>query len=131
MSTTSSRESKEAFEPIDRRALLNEIAELPVSTWIYKSDSDRARHLGPVAEDFHAQFGLGEDARHISPTDLAGVALVGVQGLQGALAEAGRDAEELRAENRALRERLRELEDLAEGLAARLEALERSGPRGR
>lgn len=124
VSTTSSRTAKAAFEPVDRDALLEKIAALPVSTWIYKRDSDRARHLGPVAEDFHATFGLGKDARHISLTDLAGVAVAGVQGLQGALAEAEEETDELRDENRELRARVDELEALADGLLQRLAALE-------
>jgi len=32
-------------------------------------------HLGPVAQDFHAAFGLGADDKHIATVDADGVAL--------------------------------------------------------
>src|SRR2546422_1818102 len=35
---------------------------LPVQTWEYKSDG-ATRHLGPVAQDFYAAFGVGPDDR--------------------------------------------------------------------
>jgi hypothetical protein len=43
------------------------------------------RHIGPMAQDFHAAFGLGADEKHIAPKDLASVALVGVKALKSAL----------------------------------------------
>ena len=38
-------------------------------------------HMGPMSQDFHAAFGVGEDDRHITQVDEGGVALVGIQGL--------------------------------------------------
>ena len=58
-------------------------SELPISTWNYKTDAPRVRHMGPMAEDFHAVFGLGADEQHISPLDANGVALAAIQGLYG------------------------------------------------
>jgi hypothetical protein len=37
--------------------------------------------MGPMAQDFRAAFGLGEDERHIDTIDADGVALAGVQAL--------------------------------------------------
>lgn len=109
----SSRTFKEAFAAIDPEAVLERVIALPIATWRYKG-SDPTRHMGPVAEDFHAAFGLGEDERYIGTIDADGVALAAVQGLNARLE---REAENLQAENRALRASLSALE-------ARLQALE-------
>ena len=37
--------------------------------------------MGPMAQDFYAAFGLGEDDTHISTVDADGVALAAIQGL--------------------------------------------------
>ena len=37
--------------------------------------------MGPMAQDFSAAFGLGEDDKHISTVDADGVALAAIQGL--------------------------------------------------
>ena len=61
--------------------ILAAVAELPISTWNYKSDPPRVRHMGPMAEDIYGIFGLGADEEHISPLDANGVALAAIQGL--------------------------------------------------
>ena len=61
--------------------LRRNVVGLPVLEWNYISDTNDTPHLGPMAEDFYAAFGLGADAQHIAPGDLAGVVLAGVQGL--------------------------------------------------
>ena len=79
-SNPSSRELKNLLAGSDVRSVLAKIASLPLFTWSYKND-DRVRHFGPVAEDFYERFSLGLDAKHISPNDLAGVALAAAQAL--------------------------------------------------
>ena len=37
------------------------VAALPLSTWSYKSQDKSVRHLGPMAQDFRAAFGVGEN----------------------------------------------------------------------
>jgi hypothetical protein len=54
---------------------------IPVTTWHYKAQAQSIRHLGPVAQDFRAAFGLGEDDKHISTVDADGVALAAIQAL--------------------------------------------------
>ncbi len=86
----SSRDAKTDFAETDADAVLARVAGLPITTWRYK-DADRGdRHLGPVAQDFHAAFGLGRDDEHVAPTDLAGVALAAIQALNAQISE--RDA---------------------------------------
>jgi hypothetical protein len=66
-------------QPVDAAALLTKIGTLPVRNWSYAA-TPGTRHLGPLAGEFSAAFGLGS-AGAISPADVAGVSLAGVQGL--------------------------------------------------
>jgi len=66
---------------VDGHAILERLASLPISTWNYKTQADSVRHLGPMAQDFRAAFGLGEDEKHISNVDSEGVALAAIQAL--------------------------------------------------
>ena len=76
----SSRSFKEGFEAVDARRVLAQVQALPITRWRYKGE-DASAHMGPVAEDFHAAFGLGGDARYIGTVDADGVALAAIQGL--------------------------------------------------
>lgn len=115
---TSSRTLKEAFAQIDAGAILDKLVALPISTWQYKNNDAEGTHLGPVAEDFKAAFGLGNDERHISTVDEEGVALAAIQGLNAKLQEQNnalrseKDAEiaDLQAKLGALSARLTKLE---------------------
>lgn len=84
--SASDRNLKENFEPVNPREVLDKVAALPISTWNYREDPG-ARHLGPVAQDFHAAFGVGSDDRHIATVDADGVALAAIQGLNRKLEE--------------------------------------------
>ena len=48
---------------------------------------DSIRHLGPVAQDFYAAFGLGESELAINMQDADGVAFASIQGLYELLLE--------------------------------------------
>jgi len=89
---TSDRNAKENFETVNPQTVLAKVAALPVSEWNYKTDAAGQKHLGPMAQDFHAAFGLdGSDDKHISMIDEGGVALAAIQGLNEKLNE--KDAE--------------------------------------
>ena len=79
--TVSDRHAKENFEPVDSLAVLEKVAALPLSSWNYKSQDASIRHLGPMAQDFKAAFGLGESDTGITSVDADGVALAAIQGL--------------------------------------------------
>lgn len=118
----SSRALKTAFEAIDAGDVLARLLALPLTRWQYRESPAEGMHLGPVAEDFHAAFGLGADGQAISTVDASGVALAAIQGLNAKL-EAVRDGlraqvEALGAENAALRARLDRLEALIGDRAA-------------
>ena len=80
-SVPSDRSLKEGFAAVDPRAVLAAVAALPIERWSYRGET--ARHLGPMAQDFAAAFGLGADDRHIFPLDAGGVALAAIQDLHG------------------------------------------------
>ncbi len=77
----SDRNLKENFTAVNQGSVLKRIAALPMFTWNYKAQPSSVRHLGPMAQDFHAAFGLGEDDKHISTVDAEGVALAAIQEL--------------------------------------------------
>ncbi|MCC6562197.1 MAG: tail fiber domain-containing protein [Xanthomonadales bacterium] len=108
--TVSDRAAKTGFAPIDAGEVLARVAQLPVSAWSYR-DAPEVRHIGPVAQDFRAAFGLGDDERTISTVDTAGVALAAIQGLNAKL-EAENAA--LREDNAAIRSELDALRELVE-----------------
>lgn len=99
----SDRDAKENFAAVDPRAVLAKVVELPLSTWNFKGKPTSVRHIGPMAQDFHAAFGFGSSDRSISTTDRGGVALAAIQGLHQQLQEKSREVDELRRELRELR----------------------------
>jgi hypothetical protein len=102
----SDRNLKTAIEPVNEDSVLERLMTLPVSTWSYRSEGTGVRHLGPMAQDFQAAFGLGASDRTILQVDGDGVALAAIQAL-------GRKFEKLSAENAQLRQRVRQLEEQA------------------
>ncbi|WP_370306920.1 tail fiber domain-containing protein [Sinimarinibacterium flocculans] len=116
--------AKRSIEPVAGETVLAKLSDLPVSTWEYKSDASGVRHLGPMAQDFHKAFGLGEDPTKIAPGDMAGVALVGLQALAR---EQDRQLTELRREASEKDHRILELQTQIHALAERLQALESAG----
>lgn len=107
----SSRTFKQDFTPIDSGAILGRVLQLPVLQWRYKG-TDTEQHIGPIAEDFKAAFGLGGDERYIGTIDADGVALAAIQGLNHKLES---ENAELRATLATLARRLQALEDARPG----------------
>ncbi len=107
VSMGSSREMKNDLGPVDGGALLNLLSELPIHSWRYLDEPNSVRHIGPMAEDFHATFGLNTDPRHLSIVDTTGLALAAVKELHNQLQARDREIEELR-------QRLLDLEDRLE-----------------
>jgi hypothetical protein len=97
LSQGSSRLLKTAIEAVDPSDLFARALQLPVYQWSYIGRPASERHIGPMAEDFHALFGLGGDAARLAPSDVAGVALVAVQELATQVEQRKRDIAEIRA----------------------------------
>ena len=106
---TSDRASKMQFEPMDGEEVLRKLAAMPVDRWSYTTEPG-VRHAGPVAQDFHAAFGLGTDDVSIGHIDLSGIALRAIQALEAR-------TRELDAKARELAEKTRELDTLRGDLA--------------
>lgn len=77
----SDRNAKDNFAEVDDRDILARLSAIPIETWNYKSQDPSVRHIGPMAQDFYAAFGVGEDDRHINTVDASGVALAAIQRL--------------------------------------------------
>jgi hypothetical protein len=100
----SDRNLKRDIEPVDEQAVLETLATVPVSTWSYKSDDPRVRHLGPMAQDLYAAFGLGNTDRAYNPIDAHGIALAAIKALYERAEAQDARIERLEQENRDLRE---------------------------
>ncbi len=120
----SDRNAKTNCEPVDSRTVLEKVAALPITTWNYKTQDPSIRHLGPMAQDFAAAFGLGESEKTINTVDADGVALAAIQGLNQKLdQDVAALREELQrrdAENASLKQELSELKNLVNSLTQKL-----------
>lgn len=108
--TISDRNAKENFKKVDSREILERLVAIPVETWNYKTQDASIRHMGPMAQDFSAAFGLGPDEKRISTIDADGVALAAIQGLHAIVKERN-------AEIAALTARLERIEAMLDGRA--------------
>jgi hypothetical protein len=106
--TTSDRNLKEKFAPVNSLEILHRVAGLPISNWNFKTD-EATRHIGPMAQDFYAAFNVGMDDKHIATVDEDGVALAAIQGLNEKLTA---DDAQKDAQIKALEQRLSDLEQL-------------------
>ena len=105
----SDRNAKENFQAADGEALLARLHAIPILTWNYKSQDDSIRHIGPLAQDFYAAFGVGEDDKHIATVDADGVALAAIQALYKLSLEKDKEIEQLKREMSELHARLEQL----------------------
>jgi len=112
----SDRNAKENFAPVDCREVLEKVAALPISRWNFKADT-QTPHLGPMAQDFHASFGLGTDDKHIATVDADGVALAAIKGLNKKLEDREAEIAGLKRSVNELMEALSLLQAKKEGVA--------------
>ena len=108
--TLSDRNAKTSILPTDGRRVLDTLMTVPVSTWQYVGQPNSVQHMGPMAQDFYAAFGLGEDGHYIGTVDAEGVALASIQGLYQVVQEKDSQIAALQAQNDDLGKRLNDLE---------------------
>jgi hypothetical protein len=84
--------------PTSENEILERVAALPLSLWTYGFDEDSVRHLGPMAQDFAAAFGLGSSDRRIDGVDASGVALASIKALHRRVVELEAALDRLRSE---------------------------------
>jgi hypothetical protein len=99
----SDRNLKSAITAVDPAAVLESVAQMPIATWSYTSDPASVRHMGPMAQDFHAAFGLGSTDRAYDPVDAHGVAFAAIQALYDRLRAQEERLDALERENARLR----------------------------
>jgi hypothetical protein len=125
-SSISDRNRKENFRAVSGEDVLLRLQGVPVSTWSYITQDGSIRHMGPVAQDFHAAFGLGESDRLINTVDIDGVNLAGVKALADRTDALNAQVRSLAADNaRLTAENEAQAREIAE-LRARLERIEQA-----
>ena len=107
--TTSDRNKKEGFVPVDSRTVLEKVLQLPISEWNFKADA-QTRHIGPMAQDFRSLFGVGSDEKHIATVDEEGVALAAIQGLSQRIEDQAKQISDQSAQIKSLQQTLVELQ---------------------
>ncbi|HEY0023502.1 MAG TPA: tail fiber domain-containing protein [Longimicrobium sp.] len=110
---------KENFVDVDGDDVLARMRRIPVNTWNYIDEGRQSRHMGPFAEDFWREFGLGAEPLAIGHLDIDGVNFAAIkaldaqaQELQRTIAQQGRQIEQLQADKTALEVRLARVEAL-------------------
>ncbi len=115
--TVSDRALKENIRHVDSQEILSKLIQVPISRWSYKGQTPGIEHIGPMAQDFYAAFGLGDDERYISTIDPDGVALAAIQGLHEIVKEKDGEISTLKKQNAKLEARLASLEALVRTMA--------------
>lgn len=123
-SSISDRNRKENFEVLDGEEVLRRLRDVEVSSWNYLTQESTIRHAGPMAQDFHAAFGLGESDLLINSIDIDGVNMAAVKGLDTRTRAQQDRIREMESLNTAQQQRIDTLEAEVADLRGRLEALE-------
>jgi len=137
--SSSDRNQKENFQPVDGDEVLSKIRDLNITSWNFIGhDPKQFRHYGPMAQDFFAAFGhdgvgmIGTPTT-ITSTDMDGILMIAAQALEKRTVEQERRVVEqtnriaaLIAENADLKARLEALERRV-GSYARTKAEQREG----
>jgi hypothetical protein len=126
VSSSSDRNVKRDITAVNPREVLEKVASLPITTWTYTNDASNAKHLGPMAQEFHAAFGLGSSDKHIASVDADGVALAAIQALNAIVREKESRIAELERRLAATEKAVAAQQSEAQKMAARLTALERT-----
>lgn len=113
---------KHRFAEVSGEDVLARLRSLPITSWTYRTENDDVRHIGPMAQDFRATFGLGDDEKVISTVDADGVALAAAKALEARTAGQENRIQalearnvELQQENAEMRARLERIEALLAG----------------
>jgi hypothetical protein len=90
---------KTNIRPVNGAELLRKLDELAISRWSYETQDPSIEHIGPMAQDFHRLFGVGDNDKTITTIDPDGIALAAIK-------ELSKRVDELSSENRDLKARL-------------------------
>ena len=106
-SFTSDRNTKDRLKSVDTQEVLEKVTRVPIHEWNYIGYEQR--HIGPMAQDFHAQFPFNNDDKSLNDADLHGVTLAAIQGLNQKLEQ---KLEQKETEITELKQRLAALEKI-------------------
>jgi len=109
-SAVSDRNRKENFQTIDGEDVLRRLRTVPVTSWNYKTQDKTIRHMGPMAQDLYAAFGVGESDKMINSIDIDGVNLAAVRALSDRTLKQQEEIDSLKKQNAELLARLEKLE---------------------
>jgi len=137
----SSRSFKERFVQYRPAEVLEKILQLPVEGYFYKGTEEY--HITPMAEDFYRLFGTGvheiietdstgqlvrrpnpDVDKYLAASDVAGVALLGIQALHEENVQLSQRVADLETENTQLRQQISDIRTENAAWRARLERLE-------
>jgi hypothetical protein len=113
--SASDRSMKTNVARVDETAVLEKIAGLPINTWSYITERG-VRHVGPMAQDFYAAFGVGEDDKHITSIDEDGVALAAIKALHAENAQLRATTSSQSAQIAAMQRQLQRLNEKVDAL---------------
>ncbi|MET7257938.1 tail fiber domain-containing protein [Dyadobacter fermentans] len=117
-SAVSDRRKKENFEVLNTENILSKVAQLPLTSWNYKSQPATTRHMGPMAQDFYAAFGLdgiGNDTT-INSSDIDGVNMAAIQALEKRTRQLQEENDQLKAKLEAMDAKMASIEKLIMGV---------------
>lgn len=119
--SVSDKHKKEHFHTEDADAILEKISNMEITSWNYKTQDAKIRHIGPMAQDFYAAFGFGESDTTITGVDIDGVNMIAVQALAKRTAELKAKADEVEQ----LKRKVAQLENEKQSLESRINGIER------
>jgi hypothetical protein len=116
--TVSDRRKKENFETLDTERILHKVAQLPLTSWNYKSQPATTRHIGPMAQDFYAAFGLDGIANDttINSSDIDGVNMAAIQALEKRTRQLQEENDQLKAKLEAMDAKMASIEKMIMGV---------------
>lgn len=120
----SDRNIKANFSDVDGHAILERLLKLPVQSWNYTKEQPTVRHIGPMAQDFAAAFGVGDGDRFINAVDAHGVTFAAIQALHRLIESKAEQLKDQRQVSVQLQMKFEALSGQNAELKARLEALE-------
>jgi len=103
--------------------VLEKLLTVPITTWSYKPDSANVPHMGAMAQDLHAAFGLGGSDRSICTIDADGISMAAIQGLYQVVQEKDAEIRQLKDDAASKNSRITELEQRLSAIEAALDAL--------
>ena len=103
---TSDRNAKQNFEAVIPQDILSKIVAMPVTAWSYKAEGTAVRHIGPMAQDFAAAFGVGDSDKHIHMVDANGVTMAAIQALYAMIQQRDQQIDGLRSELEQIKQRV-------------------------